>query len=285
MSTLNTTTTAGRSAAHVWFDEHLADLRRQCRQFVRRLPRHDRDEATAEILARIFQYALRAEPRGKLRLLTPFTMVCFFGRAYCAGRRLTGSSSNDVLSAAAQRRHGLRVWSLADFDALDRRDRPLGMCLSDALPDPKADRPDENARRNLDYPEILEHGRASQQIRRVFDFLVETLGEGRGKDLARELGVGAPRVCQIKANLGRMLAAHGYGPASAQPTNTADQAPPLSPPARLNPIPLNAGTSPSRRDRRPTHRRCLRLPVPNRLRAVHRGGRTRRNDGWPRALK
>lgn len=276
MSTLRTAAAAVQSAAHLWFDEHLAELRRRCRQFSRRFPRHERDEAVAEMLANIFRYALRAEPRGKLHLLTPCTMVSFFGRAYGAGRRLTGSSSNDVLSAAAQRRHRLRVWSLADFDVLDHRGRPLGMRLSDVLPDPKFERPDENARRNLDYSEILEQERASRRVRRTFGYLVETLGAGRGRDLARELGVGAARVCQLKARLGQMLAAHGYGPTWVQLTNTADQAPPA---ARLNQTPLNAGTSPSRRDRRRMNRRCLRLPVPNRLPAVHRGGRTSRNDG------
>jgi hypothetical protein len=74
-----------QSAAHTWFEAHLRELTSRAHAFVRRLPRNDREEAVAEVLGQIFAYTVRAAARGKLHLLTPFTLVSFFGRAYCAG--------------------------------------------------------------------------------------------------------------------------------------------------------------------------------------------------------
>jgi hypothetical protein len=84
--------------------------------------------------------------------------------------------------------------------------------------------------------------------------------------------VSPPRVCHIKARLGRMLAAHGYEPLKAQTVQAQKRSRSTGrKPGRLTQIPLNAGSSPTRRDRRRTHRRGLRLPVPRRLPIVRPG--------------
>lgn len=219
MSTLSTTAAAVQSAAHLWFDEHLAELRRRCRQFVRRFPRHERDEAVAEMLGQIWQYARGAERRRVLQRLTPFTLVQFFGRRYAAGRRLCGAHSADVLATTGQRRHRLRIVSLDQPRRLRTPGRESRLPLSEVLADRRAVPPPENCRRDLDYPLILRRHRASPKARQVFAYLAQTHGQGRQVELARQLGVVPSRVVQLKQQLARCLAAGGYGPTPAATTS------------------------------------------------------------------
>ena len=117
------------SAGHVWFEQYLPELASRTRAYVRRLPPAQHEEAVAEILAQLFAYTVRAADRGKLHLLTPFTLVSFFGRAYYQGRRLGGSSTTDVLSEQTRYRRGLRVVSLDRFP-LGRSRLPLSLVLA-----------------------------------------------------------------------------------------------------------------------------------------------------------
>ena len=250
MSTIATTVYQLQpSAAHVWYERHLAELTGRCQTYFRGLPLHEREEATAETLASVLKYAIGAAARGKLQLLTPYTLVLFFGRAFLEGRRMAGYSTVDVMSEAAQRKHGFEVISLNGSREVHKPRRALSLRLSEVLTDRKADRPHENARRNLDYRYILKRGRASRQVRKLFAFLVRTAGEGQLNHLARELGVSPSRVTAIKGELATCLARYGYLPGTARPG-----APPQKQrdharrrtPARLNRTPLNAGTAPPR---------------------------------------
>ncbi len=265
-----------RSAGHDWFERHLPELISRCRAFLRRVPDHVREEAQAEILASIFQYVLRAARRGKLSALTAYTLVSFLGRGVCQGRRMTGTSTTDAPSEACHRRRGLRVVSLDDPRVKFATCGPGGVQLSDALAAPKADRPLENARRNIDYPEILDRARANRKVRRVFTFFCETAGAGKQKDLARELGVSSPRICQLKGELADMLAANGYGPLTVRkPERRSNKRRrPAGQASRyLDEIPLNAGTSPARSRRgRCRRRRNSRLSVLRRLPESRRNG-------------
>ena len=263
-----------RSAGHDWFERHRPELTSRSRAFTRRVPDHVREEAQAEILASIFQYVLRAERRGKLPALTPFTLVSFFGRAFCDGRRMTGSSRTDVMSVATQRRRGFRVISLETVEPDASGDGFVR--LAEVLADPKADRPLENTRRNVDYPEILDHAGASRKVKRVFTFFCETASAGKQKDLARELGVSAPRVCQLKDELADILAAHGYEPSAARKSEKRSKRPGRPAgrvPRHLDGIPLNAGTSPAHgRHDRPESCRTPRLCPGRRLPILLRNG-------------
>ena len=239
MSTAIASTQLTPSAGHVWFEQHLPELTSRCQLFVQRLPRAEREEAVAEILGQIFSYTVRAADRGKLHLLTPFTLVSFFGRAYCQGRRLGGSSTTDVLSEQTRYRRGLRVVSLERSFA----PRPLGKCrlpLSQVLASRRTDQPLENCRRDFDYPEILDRQQANAKARRVFDFLASTHGAGQQIELARELRVSPPRIVQIKQQLAECLAAEGYGPANSLKSSVKPGR------SRRYDPPLNAGTSPGR---------------------------------------
>ncbi len=239
MSTALVSTEVAPTAGHAWFQQRLVELTSRVRVFVLRLPQAQREEAVAEILGQIFAYTVRAGIRGKLALLTPFTLVSFFGRSHMRGRRMVGTSSTDVLSEHTRHPRGLSVVSIDRSFA----SRPLGKCrlpLSQALASRRTDQPLEHCRRDLDYPEILDRQHASAKARRVFDYLASTHGEGRQTDLARELRVSPPRIVQLKQQLAGCLAAEGYGP-----TNWG-KVPPTSGRPRRNDPPLNAGTSPAR---------------------------------------
>ena len=200
------------SVVHAWFDSNLAELTHRCNFEFRRLPFVDREEAVAETIAAIFQHAARAAVRGKLRRLTPYTLVLFFGRLCRAGRRMAGFTSTDVFSETPARRRHHAIIPLHEMARIQTDCGEKVVKLSDVLADPREDSPMENARRNIDYPEILRREHVGVQGRRVFEFLATTHGDGRQKDLASELGISAGRVTQIKGQLAACLARHEYGP-------------------------------------------------------------------------
>ena len=239
-----------RTAAHAWFDQNLPELTSRCNAYFRHRPALEREEATADTLAAVFRYAIGAEARGKLSLLTCYTLVSFFGRAYCEGRRMAGYSSTDVMSEAARRRHGLRVISLEEMHDSPTTNTRNPDSISEMLADSKVDRPPENVRRNLDYLEILERSQASTKAKRVFRFLCETAGEGRQIELAREMRVAPSRITQLKAELALSLAAHGYAPLGWSPSEPrrmcASGRSVRRPAQHLREIPLNPGTTPPR---------------------------------------
>lgn len=238
---------ARANCGRAWFDDHLAEILARCRLFVRRLPRGERQDGVADIVASIFRYVVKAEYRGKLRLLTPFTLVWYFGRSYCLGRRFGGSNSTDVMSPAAQQKHGLRVVSLDrinEFVDTDRSTDEINRRDLEALSDSTYDQPAENARRNVDYPEMLSGRHVSAKARRVFKFLLQTNSVGQQVEVARSLGVSPARVTQLKAQLADRLAAFDYLPSSRPQPKTEHR---RGRPPR-DPIPLNAGTSPAPRD-------------------------------------
>jgi len=195
-----------------WFDRHLPELTQRCRSYFRSLPTVERDEAMAETLAGIFLYTMRAAARGKLRRLTPYTLVWFFGRSCRAGRRMAGYTSTDVMAEAARRRHHHEVLSLHQPLRIQVDHHEIVAPLSEVLADSREDSPLENVRKNVDYPEILQRERISPKGRRVFEYLCQTHGAGSHQALARELGVAPSRITQIKRRLAACLARHGYGP-------------------------------------------------------------------------
>ena len=200
------------SPAHAWFDRHLSELTRRCRRHFRNLPAVEREEMVAETLAGIFLYTVRAAARGKLRHLTPYTLVWFFGRSCQAGRRMAGYTSTDVMSEAARRGHHHEVLSLHQPIRIQVDHQVIVAPLSKVLADSREDSPLENVRRNVDYPEILQREHISPKGRRVFEYLCQTHGGGSHVELARELGVVPSRITQLKRRLAGCLARHGYGP-------------------------------------------------------------------------
>ncbi|HUU96072.1 MAG TPA: hypothetical protein VM487_10060 [Phycisphaerae bacterium] len=233
-----------RSDAHRWFDHHLPELIRRARLFARRLPRGERDEAVAEILAMMFRYVFSAAVRGKLRVLTAPALVRFYCWAYLDGRRAAGASGRDVFSPRVHRRHGVSVVSLDQPRRIRTRDGETVLSLSEVLADRRSDRPPEHCRKNVDYEEILQRQKASRKARAVFDLLAETHGAARGVDMARQLRVSTPRIVQLKYELADCLAAEGYGPPAVWMRRRSRRG--RGRPRRPDP-PLNVGTSPPSR--------------------------------------
>ena len=234
MSTSSAVASVSRSDGHRWFDQRLPELTRRARLFACRLPRGERDEAVSEVLAMVFLYVLNADARGKLNVLTVPSLVRFYFRAFLDGRRAAGASGRDVFSRRAQRRHGVRVVSLDQPRRIRTRHGEAILPLSEVLADRRSDRPLENARRNLDYPEILDHAGANRQVKRVFEFFCETAGAGK----------------QVKDELGDILAAYGYEPPAARKPEKRSKKrgrPAGRVPRYLHGIPLNPGTTPARR--------------------------------------
>lgn len=188
----------------------------RCHGYFHFLPPIEQEEAEQETLAAIVQYVTRAAERGKLQRLTPYTLIVFFGRLCKAGRPMTGFKSTDAMSETAQRRGHHRVCSLSQPRRIrtDRGERVAR--LSEVLSDSREDSPFEHARRDIDFPEILAKEQVGPKGRRVFQFLGETHGAGSHKELARELGVAASRVSQIKSELAVCLTRHGYGPSATR---------------------------------------------------------------------
>ena len=195
-----------------WFHQHFTELMSRCEGYFHFLPDVEQEEAVAETLAGIVQYVIRAAGREKLQRLTPYTLVLFFGRLCRAGRRMAGFRSTDAMSEVAQRRGHHKVHSLVEPVPIPTNTGRRVAPLREVLADSREDSPFENARRNLDYPAIVTEKNVGTKGRRVFQFLCETHGAGSHKELARELGVTAGRVSQIKNELAVCLARHGYGP-------------------------------------------------------------------------
>jgi hypothetical protein len=97
-------------------DRFLASLprvERHARVYFRFLPPDRREEAVAETVALAWHWFLRLAERGKDASGFVSALASFAARAVAGGRRLCGQlPAQDVLSEAAQRRHGFRVEAL-----------------------------------------------------------------------------------------------------------------------------------------------------------------------------
>ena len=87
----------------------------------------------------------------------------------------------------------------------------------DALVDRRIwERPLERTRLKLDYGKFLSLAEVTDQERAVFEMLAQ---EYRTSEMAEELAVSAPRVCQVKNSVGRKLV--DFFGASIQPDSCA----------------------------------------------------------------
>ena len=204
------------SPAHQWFTDHLPELTSRAKALFHRLPYVEREDAVAEVLAFIFQYALRAFQRGVLDRLTPYTMVVFCGKNYASGRRFAGSSSLCPLSKQTQMERGVGVHSIEECrqEFSTEHHQIQAYRLADTLPaDRNQDRPFDNTRREVDYPDILDREEIGPKTRRVFDYLLETNSNGQLVDLCQELRVtpGRTRRCSTRATHGSVVEGNKKG--------------------------------------------------------------------------
>jgi hypothetical protein len=92
------------------------------------------------MLALGWEWFIRIRQHGKHPEQFPTALATFAGRAVKSGRRLCGQQkAKDVLSPAAQRRHGFAVSALPEFDGCN------GNVIEEALHDNTQTPPDEQA--------------------------------------------------------------------------------------------------------------------------------------------
>ena len=151
----------------------------------------DREEAVAETLALCWQNYVHCALVGKHP--KPSSIAYFAILGVRSGRSLCGRSRTDALSRPAR--------SLSEQSS----DGPPGWDWSDALVDKRVwERPFEHTRIKLDYSQFLHLPDVTEQERQVFDLLAQGC---RTSEIAGNLDVSAPRVCQIKNSIGKKLVA------------------------------------------------------------------------------
>jgi hypothetical protein len=148
----------------------------------------DQQEAVAEMVALCWKWFLRLAEQGKDATRFPSVLATFAARAVYNGRRLAGTyKSKDVLSPAAQRRHGFAVGRLPDFSTLN------GNPLFDALQDnTRSPVPDQVSFR-LDFPAWLATLSARNRS------IAQDMARGhRTGELAEKYGLSPARVSQLR---------------------------------------------------------------------------------------
>jgi hypothetical protein len=148
----------------------------------------DQQEAVAEMVALCWKWFLRLALQGKDATHFPSVLATFAARAVYNGRRLAGTyKSKDVLSPAAQRRHGFAVGRLPDFSTLNGN--PLFDALHDNTRSPVADQ----VAFRLDFPAWLATLGARDRG------IAQDMAQGhRTGELAEKYGLSPARVSQLR---------------------------------------------------------------------------------------
>ena len=156
-------------------------------------------ELQAAALALAAKMLESAERRGKD--VSAQSVAYYSIASVKSGRRSGYTGQADVLSAAATVSGRVQVQSLDEARGLDEDDPGCEFTLHDMLADQGED-VDTAAARHLDWNDVL--GRLDD--RRVALLTADVSGYGTG-EIAAQLGVSAPRVCQIRESIGNYIVA------------------------------------------------------------------------------
>jgi hypothetical protein len=153
----------------------------------------DQQEAVAEMVALCWKWFVRLAEQGKDATHFPSVLATFAARAVYNGRRLAGMSrAKDVLSPAAQRRHGFAVGRLPDFSTLH------GNLLTEALQDNTRSPVPEQVAFRLDFPAWLATLGARNRS------IAQDMAQGhRTGELAESYGLSPARVSQLRREFHR----------------------------------------------------------------------------------
>ena len=181
------------------FTQMMPDIKRIVGRAFDRLDREGRDEAVAETVALCWKNHLHCMAGHKAISAPSLAHYAILGVK--SGRSLCGQSSTDVLAKRTRLLGRARVRSLSAARPVSSD--PGWWDCSEALVDNRVwERPLERVRIRHDYGAFLRWKPVTQQEREVFKLIA--LGNGT-KEIAEELQVSAPRVCQVKDSLGRRL--------------------------------------------------------------------------------
>ena len=196
-------------AAQADFEELLPHIQRLLNYRFRYLHSEALQEAVQEGTGLAWINFIRARQKGKSPGASP--VAHYAALDVKCGRGVCGESSTDVSAAKAQKMGRSRVLNMGKVPAGNGASEER-WDLSKALSDRRLwERPPERARVDLDYQAFLDGEDVDEQEARVFRLLSEGY---RTCEIADQLGVSAPRVCQVKNSLGRKLKGF-FGPGIA----------------------------------------------------------------------
>ncbi len=184
------------------FTQMLPEIQSRASLTFRHLGPDAKEEAVAETVALSWKNHLQCSLRGKAVGASSLAHYAMLGVK--SGRSLNGQNSKDVLAPRTQILGRVAVESL---DAVPDHHTTEGgwWDRSDTLEDRRTlEQPFERVRIKHDYGAFLSEPYVTDQEQRVFELLAEGWRTG---EMARELDVSAPRVCQIKDAIGRKLSA------------------------------------------------------------------------------
>ena len=157
----------------------------------------DKEELIAEGRALAAQSLESAERRGKA---VPASSVAYYAiERLKAGRRSGYAGQCDVLSAGAAVSGRVQVRSMDEGIGVDADDPDQEFTLHDVLAG-QSDDADVAAARELDWDAVV----SSLDERRQAVLTATAAGHGTG-EIAGELGVSAPRVCQLRESIGEYV--------------------------------------------------------------------------------
>jgi hypothetical protein len=191
-----------RGALHARYLALLPRIETHARIVFRHLKSPDRrEDAVQETLALSWKWLVRLTERGKDAAQFPSALASLAARAVKCGRRVTGKErAKDVMSPAAQRRHGFTVESLpmSTRNSLENvYAKPHGQCEMDAMEERLHDNTrtpvDEAAAFRIDFRSWL--AQQGERDRRIIGAMVR---DERTLDLARMFGVTPGRIAQLR---------------------------------------------------------------------------------------
>ncbi len=167
----------------------------------------ERYEAVQETIALAWLNYSNARPKGKT--LNASTLIHYAALSVASGRKFAGSSSTDVLSEETQIKGRATVEHFgkppANSDDLGKPveyDGAWGKYQDALINRRQWERPFEHVRIKLDYQAFFNRGEASEDEKSVFRMLSKGFTTS---DMADQIGVSSPRICQLKNSLGRKL--------------------------------------------------------------------------------
>jgi hypothetical protein len=177
------------------FAEIMPHVQRIAKYAFRYMDADAREDAVAEAVALAWQNHLHCSLAGKSPGAP--SIAHYAVKNVRCGRRFAGTSSTDVHSEKTQ------MMGRATVSHTGNPPDSIGDGPTTPLIDHRTwMRPFHRTRVEMDYPDFLEQEEVTDQERTVFAMLAE----GRmGKEIAAELDVSQPRVCQIKKSLSRKL--------------------------------------------------------------------------------
>ena len=184
----------GIQTAQRQFVDMVPEIQCRARITFRHLNPEAKEEAVAEVLAMCWQNHMQCILRGKA--VPASSLAHYATKSLKSGRALCGQNSTDVLAPRTKLRGRATVERL-NVSADGWWDR------SEALEDRRTwEQPYERVRIKHDYGAFLHRPEVTDQEREVFNLLAE--GHRTG-EIAGQLDVSAPRVCQIKGAIGLKL--------------------------------------------------------------------------------